>query len=88
MASDDLEVPDAYDEESYRAGYAAAMTHIGHLALSGADGLAPSGASVDERGDDDSGDGVCPECGAETLASMGAPEDVTPGGRVCPSCEL
>lgn len=87
MAGDDsLDVPDAYDAESYRAGYAQAMTHIGQMALQGADGIRPSEASGGDT--DASGDDVCPECGAETLASMGAPEDVSPAGRVCPACEL
>ena len=89
-ASDSLDVPERYDAESYRAGYAAAMRQIGQAALAGADGLAPvgdadAGTSVDGRGSDDDS---CEECGADTLASMGAPAGSSPEGRVCPRCEL
>ena len=90
-SEDGLEVPAQYDPESYRAGYAQAMRHIGQTALAGAEGL-QQGASVDERStDDNSGEATedtCPECGADTLASMGAPAGVTPAGRVCPACEM
>lgn len=83
---DALSVPERFDDESFRAGYAQAMRHIGQTALAGADGIDP--APVDECGPADDSDDVCPECGADTLASMGAPDDVTPAGRVCPACEL
>lgn len=81
--SDDLDVPDEYDEPAYRAGYARAMTEIGRAALQGAAVIAP-----DQVPEDDEPAGVCDECGAEPVPSMGADETVTPAGTVCPGCEL
>lgn len=77
-----LNVPDEYDDDAYRAGYAAAMRQIGTMALHGAGEIDPN------ESDDESDPETCPECGGPVYNSMGADKDVTPAGRVCPECEL
>lgn len=81
----ELAVPDEYDPESYRAGYAAAMHAIGQRALAGAASLDAPPAEAD---DDADAEAVCRECGAPTTASMGAAETAaSPAGRKCVACE-
>lgn len=82
----ELDVPERFDSESFRAGYAQAMTHIGHMALSGADGMRPDPV---EDSDSSTDEGSCQTCDAPLLDSMGADEsDHSPSGYVCPSCDL
>lgn len=89
-----LDIPEEHDAESYAAGYAAAMRHIGQHALAGATELSPedyptdSDASATRGVTDDGDDDTCSECGARLLASMGAAETTTPAGMICPECEL
>lgn len=88
MTADDREVvvpvpPEYSDEEAeaYKTGFrvcadlfaTAAETYRGAL-------------DADADGDDEPE--VCPECGGDLLASMGADETMTPEGMVCPECEL
>lgn len=89
MTADDREVvvpvPPEYsdaEEEAYKTGFrvcadlfaTAAETYRGAL---------------DADGEDDTDEPeVCPECGGDLLASMGAGETATPEGLVCPDCEL
>lgn len=93
-ATDDvaLPVPPDYDDAE-RAAYltgaqavaqlfgSAAETYI-QAARAQRDGDGPGAG--DDRDDAD----VCPECGADLLASMGADETLTPAGTICPACEL
>lgn len=87
--ADGLNVPGRYDgreAEAFRDGYAQALTHIGHGALSTAADLGTGETSADETNGDS---GVCATCGASLLAAMGADEsDHSPAGYTCPSCEL
>lgn len=74
VPTDDLPVPEEYDEASYRAGYARAMEQIGHAAFEGAAAIAP-----DDGVPPDDDDETCPECGQPMIAAL--------GGYVCLNCD-
>ena len=79
------------EERAYRLGFQTCAELFGTAAAAYSAAIDPGDESPtqpSDSADDGTDDGTCPECGVETLASMGAGADVTPKGRVCPNCEL
>lgn len=66
----DLAPPEEYDEESYRAGFAAAMEMVASMA-STYRGLADPEATPDDGAADPDEEDTCPECGGRLRPEMG-----------------
>lgn len=95
--TDGLEVPSRYEGRAaaaFRDGYAQALTHIGHGALSTAaelDTTTDPDADTDDETDTESDEepSACATCGSDLLASLGAADsEHSPPGHVCPACDL
>lgn len=78
-----IPVPADYDEkesEAFRAGVRTCAQLFGQAAET----YYHAAGSDESDGDED----ACDDCGAEPIASMGAPATITPEGTTCPECEL